>query len=405
MSRVRSVALGIWVRSGSREDPPGRGGLAHLVEHMSFKGTARRSALEIAQAIDSLGGNLNGATAKESTFFHTNVLAEGLPVALDVLGEMLTQPLFSPDDLRREQAVVLEEIRGSDDDPQDLVLRLLFSRLWTAEHPLGRPILGTQEEVAALTADDLWEFFRAHYRPANMVLAAAGRVEPEELLARALEIWPAERDGRARKRIAPTPSSGVVTASRDIQQVHLALGFPTVRADSPERYGLEVLSGLLGGGFSSRLFQRVREERGLAYTILSSTAYYTDAGALLIYAATEEKRLPETLGLIWDEIERVTSSTPSPEEVKRAIDRLRGGMLLGLEDPAGRMFRLGTNAAVGREILPVREVERLISQVTPEQVRELAERFLRPERAALALVGAAEERLRRAASAHLEVVE
>ncbi len=403
MPGMRSVALGIWVRAGSRDDPPGKGGLAHLLEHMTFKGTGRRSALEIAQAIDSLGGNLNGSTGKETTFYYTTVLGEGLPTALEVLGEMLTQPRLSPQDLERERAVVREEIRGAEDDPQDLVLRLLFGRLWGEGHPLGRPILGSEEEVATLRAEDLERFFQEQYRPARLILAAAGQVSPQRLADQAAALWPAGRDGGSPHRYPPSPGRGLVVGERDLQQVHLALGFPTVPAGAEERYGLEILSTLLGGGVSSRLFQRVREERGLVYTVFSSTAYYTDAGALLVYAATEERRLPEVLALVWEELEALTRNPPSREEVARASQRLRGSFLLGLEDPAGRMFRLGTNAALGRPILPVVEVERRLQAVTPDQVRQLAARFLSPERAVTAVVGAKAERLRRLVRSHVEV--
>jgi len=195
----------------------------------------------------------------------------------------------------------------------------------------------------------------------------------------------------------------LVVGEKDIQQVHLALGFPTLGAGAEERYGLEVLSTLLGGGVSSRLFQRVREERGLVYTVLTSTAYYTDAGALVVYAATEERRLAEVLELVWEELRRIVFAPPEPAEVTRAVDRLRGSFLLGLEDPAGRMFRLGTNAALGREILPIPEVERRLKSVTPAEVQGLARRFLRQDRAVLALVGPSGERLRKLARAQVEV--
>ncbi|HIQ00241.1 TPA: insulinase family protein [Candidatus Bipolaricaulota bacterium] len=403
MDRVRSVALGVWVRAGSRDDPRDKCGLAHLLEHMTFRGTANRTALEIAQAIDSLGGNLNGATGKESTFYYTTVLEEGLPIALEVLGEMLTQPLLSPQDLERERAVILEEIRGAEDDPQEVVLRLLFAQLWTEGHPLGRPILGTAGAVAGLGPDDVRGFFQRYYQPAHMILAASGRIRPELLVEKALRIWPAEVDGEPPPREAPPLGQGLVVGEKDIQQVHLALGFPTLGAGAEERYGLEVLSTLLGGGVSSRLFQRVREERGLVYTVLTSTAYYTDAGALVVYAATEERRLAEVLELVWEELRRIVFAPPEPAEVTRVVDRLRGSFLLGLEDPAGRMFRLGTNAALGREILPIPEVERRLKSVTPAEVQGLARRFLRQDRAVLALVGPSGERLRKLARAQVEV--
>ena len=403
MERVRSVALGVWVRAGSRDDPPGKGGLAHLLEHMAFKGTMRRSALEIAQAIDALGGNLNGATGKESTFFYTTVLEEGLEAALEVLGEILTQPRLAPEDLERERAVILEEIREAEDNPQDVALRLLFEQLWADGHPLGRPVLGTLEAVSRLSVEDVRGFFKQHYRPARMILAASGKLDCEELIGRVERVWPTGTDGELPRRVAPVPKAGLAVGERQIQQVHLALGFPTVRAGAEERYGLEVLSAILGGGVSSRLFQRVREERGLVYTVASSTAYYTDAGALMVYAATEERRLPEVLEIIWREIEDLSRTPPTEEEVARAVARLRGSFLLGLEDPSGRMFRLGTNAALGREITPIAEVERRLLSVTPDEVRDLAARFLKPELAALALVGPSAARLERLGRPHVEV--
>jgi len=403
MERVRSVALGVWVRAGSRDDPPGKGGLAHLLEHMAFKGTMRRSALEIAQAIDALGGNLNGATGKESTFFYTTVLEEGLEAALEVLGEMLTQPRLAPEDLERERTVILEEIREAEDNPQDVALRLLFEQLWADGHPLGRPVLGTLEAVSRLSVEDVRGFFKQHYRPARMILAASGKLDCEELIGRVERVWPTGTDGELPRRVAPVPKAGLAVGERQIQQVHLALGFPTVRAGAEERYGLEVLSAILGGGVSSRLFQRVREERGLVYTVASSTAYYTDAGALMVYAATEERRLPEVLEIIWREIEDLSRTPPTEEEVARAVARLRGSFLLGLEDPSGRMFRLGTNAALGREITPIAEVERRLLSVTPDEVRDLAARFLKPELAALALVGPSAARLERLGRPHVEV--
>ena len=322
---------------------------------------------------------------------------------MEVLGEMLTQPRLAPEDLERERAVILEEIREAEDDPQDVALRLLFEQLWADGHPLGRPVLGTLEAVSRLSVEDVRSFFKQHYRPARMILAASGKLDCEDLISHVERVWPAGTDGELSRRAAPVPKAGLVVGERQIQQVHLALGFPTVRAGAEERYGLEVLSAILGGGVSSRLFQRVREERGLVYTVASSTAYYTDAGALMVYAATEERRFPEVLELIWREIEDLSQTTPTEEEVARAVARLRGSFLLGLEDPSGRMLRLGTNAALGREIIPIAEVERRLLSVTPDEVRDLAARFLKPELAALALVGPSAARLKRLGRPHVEV--
>lgn len=397
MSQARSVALGFWLRVGSRDDPQGKEGLAHLVEHMVFKGTAHRSAREIAQVIDALGGHLNGATAKEHTFYYTSVLAEDLFPALEILTEMVTEPHFSPEDLGRERMVVLEEIREAEDDPADTAFRLLLGRLWGG--PLGQPTLGTPDAVAGLGADDLWALFRRHYLPQGAVLVACGAVRPDGLLApwnkvqksystglaQGERLRPA--DGPPPSRQPPVPQGGLVVEERDINQVHLAVGFPTVPAGAEERYGLEVLNALLGGGMSSLLFQLVREERGLAYTVFSSTTYYTDAGGLLIYAATEEPHLPEVIATIFGVLERIARTPPTQADLKRAVERLRGSFLLGLEGPVGRLLRLGTAWALGQEILPPEEVVRKLWAVSPDEVQDLARRFLRPEAAALALVG------------------
>lgn len=395
MPGANSVALGIWFRAGGRDDPADKCGLAHLVEHMCFKGTLGRSALEIAQAIDALGGNLNGATGREHTFYYTTVLGEGLETALEVLGEMVTQPQLAPADLERERTVVLEEIRGAEDDPQDFAFQLLVGQLWGRDHPLGRPIPGRTEDVGNLRVEDLRAFFHRHYRPAQAVLTASGRVAPGQLVPHAQRIWPAGSDGEVPQRHPPRPAAGLALGERDVQQVHLALAFPTVPADSPSRYGMEVLSTLLGGGVSSRLFQRVREERGLAYAVSSATSHHTDCGTLLVYAATEERHLAEVLDIVRGELAQLGRTPPAADDLDRAKRRLRAGFLLSLEEPAGRMFRLGHAAALGLEILPVAEVERRLEAVSGDQVQELAARFLDPRRAAVAMVGRNAERLER----------
>lgn len=383
MPQARSVALGFWLRVGSRDDPQGKEGLAHLMEHMAFKGTVHRTAQEIAQAIDALGGHLNGATAKEHTFYYTSVLAEDLSPALLILTEMVTEPRLSPEDLGRERMVVLEEIREAEDDPADTAFRLLLERLWGG--PLGRPTFGTPSAVAELGTDDLWALFRRHYLPQRAALVASGAAGVDDLLAQGERFRPA--DGPPPSRQPPLPQGGLVVEERDIKQVHLALGFPTVPAGAGERYGLEVLNALLGGGLSSLLFQLVREERGLAYTVFSSTTYHTDAGGLLIYAATEESHLPEVIAAILEVLERIARTPPTQADLKRAVGRLRGSFLLGLEGPVGRLLRLGTAWALGQEILPPEEVVRRLWAVSPDEVQDLARRFLRPEAAALALVG------------------
>lgn len=403
MPHRNSVTVGLWVKAGGRDDPPGKEGLAHFLEHMTFKGTARHTAAEIAQAIDVLGGHLNAATANEYTFYYTEVLERGLADALSILEELVTVPLLSPDDLARERVVIEEEIRTVDDSPEDVAFQLLHEALWPGGHPLGQPVVGRLASVAELDLDDLWGFFRNHYAPSQMILVACGKVVPDELLALAGRFEPVGRTDARPPRLAPQPGTGVACAERDIQQVHLTLGFPTVPIDSPDRYGIEVVNSLLGGGVSSRLFQRVREELGLVYAVFSSTSYYSDAGALVIYAATEERKLPQVVDLIWEEVDALGHRRPSPADLSRAIQRLQNAFLLSLDDPSGRTARLGTAAALGRTPAAPDDVVRRLGAVTADEVQELAQRFLTIERSAWAAVGPSAGRLRQLLRPRAEV--
>lgn len=394
MGHLNSVTVGLWVKAGGRDDPPGKEGLAHFLEHMTFKGTAHRTAAEIAQAIDLLGGHLNAATANEYTFYGTEVLHQGLADALSILAELVTVPRLAPDDLARERVVIEEEIRTVDDSPEDVVLQLLHEALWPGGHPLGQPVVGRLTSVAKLTHDDLWDFFRDHYVPSGMTVVACGRVVPDELFALGSRLDGGLARTTQEPRGAPQPGTGVAFAERDIQQVHLAVGFPTVPLSSPDRYGIEVLNALLGGGVSSRLFQRVREELGLVYAIFSATSYYSDAGALAIYAATEERKVGRVADLIGEEADALGHRPPERADLNRAIQRLQNAFLLSLDDPSSRAARLGTAAVLGRTPAAPDDVVRRLGAVTADEVQELAKRFLTLDRSAWAAVGPSADRLR-----------
>lgn len=399
----RSVSVGLWVRAGGRDDPPGKEGLAHLLEHMTFKGTARHSAAEIAQAIDLLGGQLNAATTNEYTCYHTEVLADGLPDAISILEELVTSPRLAAEDLERERVVVEEEIRAVEDSPEDVVFQLLHAALWPGGHPLGQPVVGRLASVRRLGREDLWKFFSRHYTPPRMVLVACGRVNPERLLDQAARFRTTPPGEGTVAWPPPEPGAGIALAERDVQQVHLAVGFPTVAVQSPDRYGIEVLNALLGGGVSSRLFQRVREELGLVYAVFSVTSYYSDTGALAIYAATEESKVPQVVDLLWAEVGALAERPPEGPALARAIRRLQNAFLLSLDDPSGRLARLGTAAALGRQPVAPEDVVRRLGAVTAEEVQELALRFLSRHRAAWAAVGPCEERLQHHIRPHVEV--
>ncbi len=404
MPHLRSVTVGLWVKAGGRDDPPGKEGLAHFLEHMTFKGTARHTAAEIAQAIDVLGGHLNAATANEYTFYYTEVLEEGLPAALSILEELVTTPRIGKEDVARERVVIEEEIRTVADSPEDVAFQLLHETMWPDEHPLGQPVVGRLASVAGLELDDLWEFFRTHYTSPRMALVACGNVIPEQLLALATRFGTNSQPNGMRPWTPPEPGTGVGFAERDIQQVHLAVGFPTVPIGSPDRYGIEVLNSLLGGGVSSRLFQRVREELGLVYAVFSMTSYYSDAGALAIYAATEERKLPQVVDLLRAEVEALAHRPPPPSDLSRAIQRLQNAFLLSLDDPSGRVARLGTAAALGRTPAAPDDVVRRLGAVTAEEVQELARRYLDLDKSAWAAVGPSADRLREYIHPHAEVM-
>lgn len=404
MVGVRGAALGLWVKAGGREDPPGKEGLAHFVEHMTFKGTTRRTALELAQSIDALGGHLNAATAAEYTFYYTEVLSAHVAEAWDILVELVTSPRFAPEDLLRERVVIAEEIRSAEDDPEDTAFRLLNELLWQGDHPLGKPVIGRLDSVSRIELEDLWRFFWHHYHPKEMVFVACGGVDPGQIFSLAEEFPTKSAFGDPLLRTPPRPRAGLTMVERNINQVHLVLGFPTVPASAPERYALEVLNAILGGGVSSRLFQRVREELGLVYAVFSATAYFSDAGVISIYAATEEKKLPQVVDAIWAEVEGLRRAPPKEADVKRAVQRLCNAFLLSLDDPSGRMVRLGTLAALGRRPLSPEEVVQRFTEVTPDAVQELAQRFLSAERTAWAAVGPSGERIRQALQPFVEVV-
>jgi len=403
MPGFRGVALGLWIKAGSREDPPGKEGLAHFVEHMTFKGTKRRSALELAQSIDTLGGHLNAATTAEYTFYYTEVLSTHIQEALEILHELVTMPRFPPEDLPRERVVISEEIRTAEDDPEDVAFRLLGETLWSGGHPLGKPVIGKLDSVGRIEIPDLLAFFDQQYHPKKMVLVACGGVEPESFVELAQKFAGEARNMVNNSRTPPAPGSGLALAEKEIQQVHVALGFPTVPASSPERYALEVLNSILGGGVSSRLFQRVREELGLAYAVFSATAYFSDAGVISVYAAAEERNLPRVMEVVYQEIGNLSRHPLPKEEVDRAINRLSNAFLLNLDNPSGRMVRLGTAASLGRKPISPEEVLRRFAAVTPEVVQELAQRFLRLEKAAVAAVGPSAERIRKALRKVVEV--
>jgi predicted Zn-dependent peptidase len=341
MPHVRSVAVGVWLKRGSRHEGAEVSGISHFIEHMVFKGTRHRTAEVIAAQVDSIGGHMDAFTAKEYASFHLKVLDDHLPIAVDILGDIVLNPLFDPIEMTKEKKVIFEEINMVEDTPDDLVMERFSQSFWP-DHPLGRPILGTKRSVGALKREQLATFFRQVYRPANIVVSAAGHLDHKEtskLVHRhfgALEAGGDRRNGKP-----PKPRAVVVTRSKkELEQVHVCLGAPAYAQGHRDRYGAYILNTVLGGSMSSRLFQNVREKRGLVYSISSGIAAYSDAGVLSVYAGTSVDSVDEVVRLTVEELRRMRGEPLPADELRRAKDHLKGSLMLSLENTGSRMSHL-----------------------------------------------------------------
>jgi len=373
---VRSAAVGVWIGVGSRDETATQAGAAHFLEHLLFKGTARRTATQIAQEIDAVGGELNAFTAKEHTCFYAHVLDADLPLAVDLLGDVVTAASMAAPDVELERAVVLEEIAMRADDPEDLLGEVFDTALF-GEHPLGLPVIGSEESIRAMTRARLHGFWRRHYTLPRMVVAAAGNVRHDQVVELVERCFPGSTasvtpDPPRAARRAPSAPGGLVLHSEDTEQVHLMLGVPGLARLDPRRAALEVLNTALGGGLSSRLFQQVREQRGLAYSVYSATTSYTETGQLSVYAGCQPDRLGEVVSVTRQVVAEVAAEGLTEAEVVRAKGALRGGLVLGLEDTGSRMNRIGRHQLdLGRQ-RSLRQSLDAIEAVTPEQVASVA---------------------------------
>ena len=374
---ARSVALGIWVGIGSRDERPSIHGASHFLEHLLFKGTARRDALEIASLMDAVGGEMNAFTDKEFTCYYARVLDADLPLAVDVMSDLVTSSLVTSEDVEVERGVILEEIAMHDDDPDDAVHDLFASALY-GDSPLGRSVIGTVASIEGLSRESITGFYRRRYQLPQIVVAAAGGVEHGQLMRlvrKAFGPLLAGDDAPAGLReSARTPASysTVVVDHQETEQAHVVLGTSALRRDDPRRFALSVLSGALGGGMSSRLFQSIREDRGLAYSVYSYAQSHADTGQFGVYAGCAPSKVGQVLDLVRAELSDVATHGLRDEEVRRAQGALRGGLVLGLEDTGSRMTRLGKGELVHGELLSTDEVLDKIAAVTPDDVREVA---------------------------------
>ena len=377
MPHVRSVTIGVWLKRGSRHETSEQSGIAHFIEHMVFKGTKNRSAETIASEVDSIGGYMDAFTAKEYASFHLKVLDEHLPLAVDILGDIVRNPLFDPIEMTKEKKVIFEEINMVEDTPDDLVMELFSGAFWP-DHPLGRPILGTKRSVSSFRRDDLASFFAEVYHAGNILIAAAGNLnhpDTARLVQRHFGALAGSPTKLARGR-APKPAIRVVTrAKKELEQVHLCLGAPAYPQAHAERFPAYVLNTVLGGSMSSRLFQNVREKRGLVYSISSGFTSYSDAGNLTVYAGTSLDSVAEVVRLTIEEIRRLKGDRIPETELRRAKDHLKGSLMLSLESTGSRMSHLARQELYFGKQFGLDEVLGSIELVQANDVQRVANKI------------------------------
>ncbi len=388
MPAVRSISLGIWLRVGSRQEAQNENGLSHFIEHMVFKGTERRSAEEIARAADAIGGHLDAFTSKEYTNFSIKVLDEHLERAFDILADLVRRPLFRSEEITKESRVIEEEIRMVEDIPDDLVHEMFTQSYWRG-HALGRPILGTRRTVRSFSRRRVLDFYQRHYTPENLLVTAAGHLEHSRILdlvnAAFKDLSP---NGSSPRQAPPTPHPHLrYRRKKELEQAHLCVGTEACSFADPKRYAMHILNAVLGGGMSSRLFQNIREKRGLAYSVFSSVNCYRDAGSLTVYAGIAPNNLRQTLDLILEEFHRLKSDPIPDDEFQRAKDYLKGSTLLGLESTGSRMSSLARHELYYGRYVSLDEIEASVDAVTQDQVLAIAREVFRPEALAATVLG------------------
>ena len=388
MEHLRSVAMGVWVQSGSRYEAPEINGISHFVEHMLFKGTKSRSAQHIAREMDSIGGNLDAFTGKETICFSVKALSNHVPIALDVLSDLVLNPTFADLDIERERGVILEEIKIDEDNPDVLVHEIFTQNFWK-DQPLGKPILGTTKTVSELQQNTLFDYHSDRFRGGNMVFSAAGNLEHDEFVATVAEKFHTLGAGTTELAFqSPEVSAPIILRNkRSLEQVQICLGVPSPRITDENRYATLILNTVLGGGMSSRLFQTIREERGMAYSIYSDIAPYSDTGSLCVYAGTSADKTLEMIQLVMAEFSALKETPLTAEELHRAKEQVKGNILLGLESSGSRMSNLARQEMYFKHFFSVDEVLERLDAVTADQVQTMAQKLFISERIAVTLLG------------------
>jgi len=388
MAHVRSISLGVWIRSGSRRETGPEGGISHFIEHMVFKGTKHRSAEEIARSVDSIGGGLDAFTAKEMVSYNTKVLDEHLPLAFDVLADLVLNPLFRAEDIEKEKGVILEELKMEVDNPEYLLHEIFSSNFWK-DHPLGKPILGTRDTVRSFNQDMLRDYYGRYYTPANILITAAGNLNHEHLVDLVRERFENLRlTGQLPPETPPVPHARLVFRNKtSLEQTHLYMGVPGYAFPHKLRFACYALNTVLGGGMSSRLFQNIREKQGLAYAVYSELSMYRDAGCMAIYAGTSVESAAKVVESIVKEF-RELKETPVPEdELRRAKDHLKGSLMLSLESTSSRMGNLARQELYFDHFFTLDEMIQSIEDITADQLQAIAQEFFDPKNITLAMLG------------------
>jgi predicted Zn-dependent peptidase len=388
MPHVRSVSVGVWIGTGSRRETPEQNGISHFIEHMLFKGSATRSAEEIARSVDSIGGNLDAFTAKELVCYNTKVLDEHLPFAFDVLSDLVLHPMFREEDIAKEKGVILEELKMEADSPDYMVHELFSANFWR-DQALGRPILGTRETVKKYDRDMIYSYYRSTYSPSNMLITAAGNLRHERLeqLARSCfeNLEPVEA---VEERPAPTTHARITLRNKpELEQVHLCMGVPCYPVAHEKRFACYVLNNLLGGGMSSRLFQNIRERQGLAYSVFSDLNPYRDTGCLSVYAGTSIESARKVVDSVLKEFRQLKEEPIPADEVRRAKDHLKGSLMLSLESTSSRMSNLARQELYFQRFFTLDELVDRIEEVTADEVQSIARTFFEQKYVALTILG------------------
>jgi predicted Zn-dependent peptidase len=390
MSHLRSVAMGVWIDSGSRDEAPEVNGISHFIEHMVFKGTTTRSASQFAREVDAIGGNLDAFTGKETICFNIKVLDENVPTALDLLTDLVLHPTFDPADLAKEQGVILEEIKMDEDNPDYLVHELFTQNFWKGD-ALGRPILGTTKTVSSFTQAIVLDEYARRFTPANMVFTAAGNLDHDafvEQVAAAFSSLSATSGARLTRTAAPQAFPHLTLKNKkSLEQVQFCLAVPSLPVADPDRYAAYLLNSILGGGMSSRLFQSIREERGLAYSIYSEMSPFRDTGSLAVYAGCSIANTSEVLKLTLAELTRIKAEPVAPDELDRAKNQIKGNMVIGLESSNSRMSSLARQQMYWGRFFSLDEITTEIDRVTPADLQRLANQLFQCDSLALTLLG------------------